>query len=174
MYNSLRARSDIGHLVSTTIGRSLSQSYSHYRCILGEHKQTRVVVNGVYSTGAETNRPPLWYNSPGQTGHQYTTGVSCVRVMDLFDLSDDEEEAIIIALFLLGRRRRRRFIDRKTWMHPLTAERLSVGQYYTIMHRLRQDNGTKFYDFFRMSQQTFDELLNILRPHIEKKDTRDV
>ena len=71
----------------------------------------------------------------------------------------------------MGRRRRRRFSERETWMHPLTAERLSVGQYYTIMHRLRQDDGTKFFDYFRMSQQTFDELLDILRPHIEKKDT---
>ena len=47
-------------------------------------------------------------------------------------------------------------------MSPLTTERLSFGQYHTIMHRLRQGGGTKFFDYFRMLQQTFDELLDIL------------
>ena len=105
------------------------------------------------------------------TGHFSSLVTVVAQTMDLFDLSEDEEEAIIIALFILGRRRRRDFRDRKNWMHPLNAERLSVGQYHTIMTGLRNDDGTKFFDYFRMSQKTFDELLGILRPHIEKKDT---
>ena len=56
-------------------------------------------------------------------------------------------------------------------MHHLTAERLLVGQYHTLMHKLRQDDGTKFFEYFRMSQETFDQLLHILKPHIEKQDT---
>ena len=52
--------------------------------------------------------------------------------------------------------------ERKTWMHPLTAERLSCEQDHTIKHKLRQDGGTKFFDYFRMLQQTFDELVDIL------------
>ena len=84
-------------------------------------------------------------------------------------LSLDEQEAVVIALFLLWRRRRH--YDRKHWMHPITAERESFGEYHTLMPILRQDEGSKFFEYYRMTQTTFDELLHILRPHIQKQDT---
>ena len=86
--------------------------------------------------------------------------------MDVFGLSEEEEHAIIIAMFILGRRHRRRYRNRSIWMHPITAERLSVGEYHTIMDKLRKDEGTKFFDYFRMSQKIFDELLHILRSEL--------
>nr|CAH7725202.1 unnamed protein product [Callosobruchus chinensis] len=55
-------------------------------------------------------------------------------------------------------------------MHPLTAERLSSGQYHTWMSKLRADSA-KFFNYMRMSQETFDELFRLIEPHIEKKDT---
>ena len=107
----------------------MSHAGSHWRHIAGDYKQTQCVVNGVYGAATHTSTHPLWYNSPGQTGH---------------------------SLHYWSPR------ERKTWMHPLTTERLSFGQYHTIMHRLRQDAGTKLFDYFRMIQQTFDELFDIL------------
>ena len=48
------------------------------------------------------------------------------------------------------------------WVHPLTNARLYHGQYYTIMTELRNDN-EKFFNFFRMSQNTFNELLSVIK-----------
>ena len=115
-------------LAPTTIGPGVSQAGSHWHNIAGGYKQTWSVVNGVYSTATHASTHPLWYNSPGQTGH---------------------------SLHYWSPRKR------KTWMHPLTAECLSFGEYHTIMHRLRQDGGIKFFDYFRMLQEIFDELLDI-------------
>ena len=79
-------------------------------------------------------------------------------------------EAALLVILLRRARRRRRRDCRTMWMHPLTCSRLSTGQYYTIMPILRADP-LKFENYFRMSQDSFDELLGVLKVHIEKKDT---
>ena len=60
--------------------------------------------------------------------------------------------------------------ERRWWVHPLNAVRLDEGQYHTIMDKLNTDPD-KLYDYFRMSQTSFKELLDLLEPHIKKKDT---
>ena len=52
----------------------------------------------------------------------------------------------------------------------MNAARDEEGQFHTIMDKL-YDDPKKFYEYFRMSQQTFQELLDLLEPHITKKDT---
>ena len=74
-----------------------------------------------------------------------------------------------IALLLYLRYRQRRRYHRAIWMHPLNSARLNQGQYHTIMNHLRNDN-KKCYKFFRMTQTSFDELVTLLKPHIQKKD----
>ena len=68
------------------------------------------------------------------------------------------------------RRIRRLRRQRSMWVHPLTNARLYQGQYYTIMTELRNDN-EKFFNFFRMSQNTFNELLSLIKDQIQKQDT---
>ncbi|XP_064108616.1 uncharacterized protein LOC135216990 [Macrobrachium nipponense] len=80
---------------------------------------------------------------------------------------DSEEEALSLLIVLLRRRRRRR---RALWMHPITASRLTHGQFYMIMSDLRADDD-KFFDYFRMTQESFNELLAIIGPHIRKDST---
>ena len=75
-----------------------------------------------------------------------------------------------LMLFLLLRRRRRNRFQKQMWIHPLNLMRPREGHYHTIMNHLRNDN-TKFYNFYRMTQASFDELLILLEPHIRKKDT---
>ena len=55
-------------------------------------------------------------------------------------------------------------------MHPITASRLTHGQFYMIMSDLRADDD-KFFDYFRMTQESFNELLAIIGPHIRKDST---
>ena len=83
----------------------------------------------------------------------------------------DSFEGNALFILLLLRRIRRRRRQRAIWMHPLTTQRISVGQYYTIMYELRQDT-EKFFNYFRMSQNTFDELLSVIKNYIQKEDTR--
>ena len=83
----------------------------------------------------------------------------------------DQDHLIALGVWIRNRYHRRNQYNRSVWVHALNSERLSVGQYHTIMHQLRQDTGTKFFDYFRMSQSTFDELLSIMTPHIKKQDT---
>ncbi|XP_063586006.1 uncharacterized protein LOC134763464 [Penaeus indicus] len=80
---------------------------------------------------------------------------------------DSEEEALSLLILLRRRRRRRR---RALWMHPITASRLTHGQFYMIMSDLRADDD-KFFDYFRMTQESFNELLAIIGPHIRKDST---
>ena len=46
-------------------------------------------------------------------------------------------------------------------MHQMTPSRLASGQYNTLIDILRAD-GITFENYFRMSQNTFDKLFNIL------------
>ena len=81
---------------------------------------------------------------------------------------DSEEEAV--ALLLLLRHRHRCCKRQRTlWMHSITL-RLSHGQFYTIMDHLRGDKA-KFFNYFRMSPEIFNELLILLGPYIKKANT---
>ena len=95
--------------------------------------------------------------------------VSELPGMEEVELSSDEELALLASLLVREQRRKRRK-PRKYWVHPLNAVRMNVGQYHTIMYDLRADDN-KFFDYFRMSQNSFDDLLGMLEPHIKKRDT---
>ena len=64
---------------------------------------------------------------------------------------DSDEETLALSLLLRRRRRRRQ----RVWMHPITASRLTQGQFYMIMNDLRADDA-KFFDYFRMTQGSFN------------------
>ncbi|KAJ8873010.1 hypothetical protein PR048_026626 [Dryococelus australis] len=78
---------------------------------------------------------------------------------------DSDEENLLLVLLLRQRRRRRRKQHRLLWMYPLIADRLTSGQFYTIM------NSCKSHNYFRMSKNSFDELLSLLKTHIGKAHT---
>ncbi|KAJ8878973.1 hypothetical protein PR048_019577 [Dryococelus australis] len=82
----------------------------------------------------------------------------------------DSDEGNLLVLFVRWRRRRRRKQQRLLWMHPLTVDRLTSGQFYTIMTESKQDS-CKFHCYFRMSKNSFDELLSLLKTLIGKADT---
>lgn len=50
------------------------------------------------------------------------------------------------------------------------SSRLTDGQFYTIMGDLRADIA-KFLNYFRMSQESFNELLTLLGPYMQKANT---
>nr|CAH7716774.1 unnamed protein product [Callosobruchus chinensis] len=54
---------------------------------------------------------------------------------------------------------RRREKQKRLWLHPIVSERLLVGAFGTlrVYSKLRQDE-IKFFNHFRMSIKSFDEL----------------
>jgi hypothetical protein len=81
---------------------------------------------------------------------------------------DLEEVACICALELRRRRKRRK---QKFWVHPITSQRLMKGFFYTLYEDLRR-HPKKFFNYYRMSVNSFDELLLLLRPTITYRNTR--
>ncbi|KAJ8877180.1 hypothetical protein PR048_021633 [Dryococelus australis] len=82
---------------------------------------------------------------------------------------DCDEETLLLAL-LLRRRRRRRRKQRSLWMHPIPIDRLTSGQFYTIMSEFKKDS-SKIFNYFRITAESFKQLLAFLKIHIERADT---
>lgn len=60
--------------------------------------------------------------------------------------------------------------NRRYWVHPFTDSRLLRGEFYTIYSDLRE-NSDKFYNYFRMSIRSFDELTARVTQKITSQDT---
>lgn len=77
----------------------------------------------------------------------------------------------VAAMWLLYRRVKRRRIKRKCWIHPINQSREQTGTFYTLFEELRRD-GSKFFNFFRMSIASFDELHEKLKNEIQHQNTK--
>jgi hypothetical protein len=66
--------------------------------------------------------------------------------------------------------RRRRRINRRYWLHPIVMERSRVGSYRTLMYQLRRDE-LKFFNYFRLSMSTFDDLLRRVEGDLTRRNT---
>ncbi|XP_029345677.1 protein ALP1-like [Acyrthosiphon pisum] len=63
-------------------------------------------------------------------------------------------------------RRRRQMRERKYWVHPILKTRLSHSLYVTLYPKLREHD-EKFFNYFRMSIKSFDDLLEIIKDSLE-------
>lgn len=77
-----------------------------------------------------------------------------------------EEEDMLVYLYLRNRRRRRR---RKYWVHPY-IRRNKRRRLFIAARELRQNDG-KFHAFYRMSKESFQELLRVVAPFLHKQNT---
>ena len=56
------------------------------------------------------------------------------------------------------------------WINPINEKRLKLGVFYTLFLELRQDD-KKFFNYFRMSVSSFDELHEKLKKVLQKENT---
>nr|XP_037285860.1 protein ALP1-like [Rhipicephalus microplus] len=77
----------------------------------------------------------------------------------------------MMACLLLLQRRRSRNAPRRYWVHPLWRYRDTEGQAHTLLPRLRARDEVYFRDFLRMPPRTFDTLLSLVGPLIERRVT---
>ncbi|XP_050545824.1 uncharacterized protein LOC126908041 isoform X2 [Daktulosphaira vitifoliae] len=82
---------------------------------------------------------------------------------------DDLDTAIFVYSAIRVLRKKKR-VNRKWWVHPINSERLLNGAFYNLYNLLRADNA-KFFNYFRMSPSTFDELFNNIKTNIMRQDT---
>lgn len=60
--------------------------------------------------------------------------------------------------------------NRKHWVHPINSERHTSGHYVQLYKKLRQDP-VQFFNYFRMSISSFDELLSCIECDIQRQNT---
>ncbi|KAJ8879617.1 hypothetical protein PR048_020225 [Dryococelus australis] len=59
---------------------------------------------------------------------------------------------------------------RSVWVYEINATRDDDGDFYSLVPELLKDD-KRFYVYFRMSVDCFDEILNMIRDDISKKAT---
>jgi len=81
-----------------------------------------------------------------------------------------DEELCIIAIILDEETEEEKTPKRRKWVHEAWKKRDSEGEILTLYKKLIED-GTKFYQYFRMSEYCFNTLLEKLYVYLKKKDT---
>lgn len=79
--------------------------------------------------------------------------------------SDDDLESLALWWFLRRRKRRRSKPCRRFGISPFCRESPTRGFYVNILPVLRLDE-RRFYNYFRMPENKFNELLNLITPHM--------
>lgn len=82
--------------------------------------------------------------------------------------SDDDLLFLITAGLLYNKIKKKK--KRKYWIHPIINERKNRGFFYTLYDELNGDPD-KFFNFTRMSRETFQELLSIIKDSCSKRNT---
>jgi hypothetical protein len=80
-------------------------------------------------------------------------------------MDTDEKIGFVLLLLHVIRFRRKRMHKKRHCVHPLICCRLLKGHFYTPFGDLRA-NEAKFFNYFRMSSKSYDELLIILKHDI--------
>jgi len=79
---------------------------------------------------------------------------------------------VLVLLFVNRRRRnRKRWINRKVWTKPYISRNPTLGAYNTLVQELRTEDAAAFKNFLRMDQTCFLELLEMVKPQLQKQDT---
>ncbi|CAH1985388.1 unnamed protein product [Acanthoscelides obtectus] len=76
----------------------------------------------------------------------------------------------LLGLLYLRRKYRQAKKVRQHWVHPLLTVRYLEGSFYTLFEKLRKDN-SKFFNYFRMSIDTFDFIVERLLNSIKHQNT---
>lgn len=82
------------------------------------------------------------------------------------DSSDEEIFTVALLCEEVTRPQQRK----RKWVHNICEDRRVHGEYHTLFPQLLLDSD-KFFQYFRMSCEKFQELLNIIKDDLTKEDT---
>jgi len=86
-------------------------------------------------------------------------------VIENMSASSDEEELLLLYALTESQQKRRRI-----WVHDINKKRNNYGEYHRLSREL-ESHEDRFYLYFRMSQDCFEELHKLLLPRIAKLTT---
>lgn len=82
-----------------------------------------------------------------------------------WNCEDDQLEALALYWYR-HRRRRRRFSDkRRCGISPFLRKNASIGFYNRVLPALKDDE-SRYFNYFRMSEEKFEVLLALILPHM--------
>lgn len=85
--------------------------------------------------------------------------------------SSSSEEDVIVLAALCHEHEEKKAHKRKYWVHDIFRARLQEGEFHTLFNRLQEDE-RKFYMYYRMTPEKFNQLVDIVRVHISKQDSK--
>ena len=80
-------------------------------------------------------------------------------------------EKLLLVALLAKKQRKRRSAERKVHVHPILTSRMYTGVHHTLFPDLCADE-KKFFNYFRMSKPSFEELLSYVRKDITGTTTK--
>ncbi|GAV07416.1 hypothetical protein RvY_17252 [Ramazzottius varieornatus] len=57
------------------------------------------------------------------------------------------------------------------YIRPVNLHRQQKGEFYALIQEIRSEDPEQHHTYFRMNNETFDQLLEIVEPHIQHKTT---
>lgn len=81
----------------------------------------------------------------------------------------DVSDAVCLWVTYQRMRRRRQKEKRKYWVHPILKTRLSSSHYISLYPKLRYHE-ENFFNYFRMSIKSFDDLLDTVKNDLEANE----
>jgi len=78
--------------------------------------------------------------------------------------------AAIIACYIVLRKRKRNN-NKRLWVRPINVRRPLFGDFEHLFQELKNDE-IMFFKYTRMNINIFNKLLNMLEPHLQKKNWR--
>ncbi|KAE8741664.1 hypothetical protein FOCC_FOCC012816, partial [Frankliniella occidentalis] len=76
-------------------------------------------------------------------------------------------------LLKLNLRDKRSPRPKKWWVQPIYKERKAKGAWYHLLPSVRAHDPEKYYEFFRMTPEAFDRLLEMVGPYLKKNSWRE-
>ena len=88
-------------------------------------------------------------------------------------LEEDENLLAVAALVVRDRvqRRRQRQRQREVWVKPWLLRRPVFGQCENLLVELNREDPRGYKNFLRVAPELFNELVDRIGPHLQKKDT---
>ncbi|KAL4088886.1 hypothetical protein QTP88_023970 [Uroleucon formosanum] len=80
----------------------------------------------------------------------------------------DEEDVLLLAAVMDDEEQKRH--KRRKWVHEINSQRENLGEFNHLMPQLRND-AKRFFIYFRMTSNCFDEILNFINEDIRKETT---
>ena len=99
------------------------------------------------------------------TGLRATNKNFDLRLALLFiAMTEDSDVKELFLLILLHRRqRKRRKQGRDVWIRGIFTQRRQQGEFHNLVQEMRLSDSQSHFRYFRMSKETFDDLLSLVR-----------